>query len=100
MRSATRRVRTCAHCRSRARRCCGRWPRHGRRRRRVELLQPSSLEELDGASNSLLLAGGTDLVPLLREGLVAAETLIDVRGVVPRGIREGGTVVGAGTTLA
>jgi xanthine dehydrogenase YagS FAD-binding subunit len=66
----------------------------------VELRQPSSLEELgrNGASNSLLLAGGTDLVPLLRDGLVEAETLVDVRGVVPRGI-DGGTI-GAGTTLA
>jgi xanthine dehydrogenase YagS FAD-binding subunit len=64
----------------------------------VELLQPSSLEELNGASNSLLLAGGTDLVPLLRDGLVQAETLIDVRAIVPRGVQ--GTQIGAGTTLA
>jgi xanthine dehydrogenase YagS FAD-binding subunit len=45
-----------------------------------------------------LLAGGTDLVPLLRDGLVQAEKLIDVRDVVPRGID--GTRIGAGTTLA
>ena len=64
----------------------------------MELRQPSSLAELNGASNSLLLAGGTDLVPLLKDGLVEAETLVDVRGVVPRGIN-GGTI-GAGTTLA
>jgi xanthine dehydrogenase YagS FAD-binding subunit len=64
----------------------------------VELRQPSSLEELDGASNNLLLAGGTDLVPLLREGLVEAETLVDIRAVVPRGVE--GTRIGAGTTLA
>lgn len=64
----------------------------------MELLQPSSLEELNGASNSVLLAGGTDLVPLLRDGLVQAETLIDVRAIVPRGIE--GTQIGAGTTLA
>jgi xanthine dehydrogenase YagS FAD-binding subunit len=64
----------------------------------VELLQPSSLEELDGASKSLLLAGGTDLVPLLRDGLVEAEMLVDVREVVPRGVD--GTKIGAGTTLA
>jgi xanthine dehydrogenase YagS FAD-binding subunit len=37
-------------------------------------------------------------VPLLREGLLAAETLVDVRGLVPRGTRDG--VIGAGTTLA
>jgi len=63
----------------------------------VELRQPSSLAELDGA-DGLALAGGTDLVPLLRDGLVEAETLVDVRAVVPRGI-DGGTI-GAGTTLA
>jgi xanthine dehydrogenase YagS FAD-binding subunit len=61
----------------------------------VELLRPSSLEELDGG---VPIHGGTEVVPLLREGLLAAETLVDVRGVVPRGIRDG--VVGAGTTLA
>jgi len=63
----------------------------------VELRQPSSLAELDGA-DGLALAGGTDLVPLLRDGLVEAETLVDVRAVVPRGIEEGR--IGAGTTLA
>jgi xanthine dehydrogenase YagS FAD-binding subunit len=66
----------------------------------VELRQPSSLEELDGASNNVLLAGGTDLVPLLRDGLVEGETLVDVRAVVPRGVHQGGSRIGAGTTLA
>jgi xanthine dehydrogenase YagS FAD-binding subunit len=37
-------------------------------------------------------------VPLIREGLLEAERLVDVRGVVPRGIH--GNVIGAGTTLA
>ena len=37
-------------------------------------------------------------MPLLRDGIVAAETLVDVRAVVPRGV--GGTRIGAGTTLA
>jgi xanthine dehydrogenase YagS FAD-binding subunit len=64
----------------------------------VELRQPSSLAELNGAGNTVLLAGGTDLVPLLRDGLVEAETLVDVRGVVPRGVGDGR--IGAGTTLA
>lgn len=64
----------------------------------MELLRPSSVGELDGASNTLLLAGGTEVVPLLREGLLEAEVLVDVRGVVPRGID--GAVIGAGTTLA
>jgi len=61
----------------------------------VELLRPSSVEELDGG---LLVHGGTEVVPLLREGLLEAERLVDVRGVVPRGV-DGG-VIGAGTTLA
>ena len=62
----------------------------------MELLRPSSVEDIP--SNTLLLAGGTEVVPLLRDGLLEAETLVDVRGVVPRGI-DGGTI-GAGTTLA
>jgi xanthine dehydrogenase YagS FAD-binding subunit len=63
----------------------------------VELRRPSSLAELDEADGRAL-AGGTDLVPLLRDGLVEAKTLVDVRAVVPRGIDEGR--IGAGTTLA
>jgi xanthine dehydrogenase YagS FAD-binding subunit len=49
----------------------------------------------DGA---FALAGGTDLVPLLRDGLVATDELVDVRTLVPRGIDDGR--IGAGTTLA
>ncbi len=37
-------------------------------------------------------------MPLLRSGIVRAETLVDIRGVVPRGID--GASIGAGTTLA
>jgi xanthine dehydrogenase YagS FAD-binding subunit len=61
----------------------------------MELLRPSSVEELDGG---VLVHGGTEVVPLLREGLLDAERLVDVRGVVPRGIQ--GATIGAGTTLA
>jgi xanthine dehydrogenase YagS FAD-binding subunit len=64
----------------------------------VELLQPSSLDELDGASNALLLAGGTEVVPLLREGLVRADALVDINGLVPHGIS--GTTIGSAATLA
>ena len=60
----------------------------------MELLRPSSVEELDGG---VFLHGGTELVPLLQDGLLSAETLVDVRGVVPRGVS--GNVIGAGTTL-
>ena len=61
----------------------------------MELLRPSSAAELDGG---VFVHGGTEVVPLLREGLLAAERLVDVRGIVPRGVQDG--VVGAGTTLA
>jgi xanthine dehydrogenase YagS FAD-binding subunit len=66
----------------------------------VELLQPSSADEATSAlgNGSVALAGGTELVPLIRDGLVRAETLVQVSAAVPRGIS--GTTIGAGTTLA
>ena len=70
------------------------------RRSSVELLRPSSPEEATGAlgNGSRALAGGTELVPLIRDGLVKADTLVEIRDVVPRGVT--GTRIGAGTTLA
>ncbi len=61
----------------------------------MKLLRPSRLEDVEGG---LPLAGGTEVVPLLRAGILQAETLLDVRDVVPRGID--GTQIGAGATLA
>ena len=66
----------------------------------MELARPSSTAEAvaelgDGAR---ALAGGTELVPLLRDGIVEAERLVDVRAAVPRGVQ--GQTIGAGTTLA
>jgi xanthine dehydrogenase YagS FAD-binding subunit len=81
----------------------------------VELLRPSSADEAAAAlgNGSVALAGGTELVPLLRDGLVRAETLVHIARAVPRGVavkkvREGqpevspsaSFVIGAGTTLA
>jgi len=80
----------------------------------VELLRPSSAEEASAAlgNGSIALAGGTELVPLLRDNLVRAETLVQLADAVPSGIdgkvrrgqaepsRLAGVVVGAGTTLA
>jgi xanthine dehydrogenase YagS FAD-binding subunit len=60
----------------------------------LALRRPSSLDGLEGTP----LAGGTDVVPLLRDGLLHTEALADVRGLLPRGVD--GDVVGAGTTLA
>jgi xanthine dehydrogenase YagS FAD-binding subunit len=66
----------------------------------LQLARPESVESAVAAlgDGARALAGGTELVPLLRDGIVAAETLVDVRDAVPRGI-SGGTI-GAGTTLA
>jgi xanthine dehydrogenase YagS FAD-binding subunit len=61
----------------------------------VELLRPSDLAGLDGG---LPMHGGTEVVPLLRDGILEADRLVDIRGVVPRGVD--GNTIGAGTTLA
>ncbi|HUZ98723.1 MAG TPA: FAD binding domain-containing protein [Gaiellaceae bacterium] len=66
-----------------------------KRKSAVELLRPSNLAELDGG---LFVHGGTEVVPLLRDGILHAETLVDIREIVPSGI-DGGRI-GAGTTLA
>src|SRR3954462_2037642 len=101
MRSAMRPGPRSGRSRSHAKRCCARCtkPRLARRSD-VELLQPSSTEQATGAlgNGSRALAGGTELVPPLRDGLVRAETLVYISQVVPRGID--GNRVGAGTTLA
>jgi xanthine dehydrogenase YagS FAD-binding subunit len=68
----------------------------------LRLLRPESLDAATAAlgNGSVPLGGGTDLVPLLREGLVEADTLVELREIVPRGIHDGGSRIGAGTTLA
>jgi xanthine dehydrogenase YagS FAD-binding subunit len=60
----------------------------------VELLRPSDVNDVDGG---VFLHGGTEVVPLLRDGIISTDTLVDIREVVPRGID--GTSIGAGTTL-
>jgi xanthine dehydrogenase YagS FAD-binding subunit len=66
----------------------------------LELSRPSSVAEAvaELVNGSVALAGGTELVPLLRDGLVRAERLVHLADAVPRGID--GTRIGAGTTLA
>src|SRR5438874_1671389 len=98
MRSGTRPARTCVRCRSPATRCSGLFARPGSAS--VQLLRPESVEAAAAAlgNGSVALAGGTDLVPLLRDRLVSAETLVELKEVVPRGVE--GTRIGAGTTLA
>jgi xanthine dehydrogenase YagS FAD-binding subunit len=61
----------------------------------LELVRAATLDDLKGG---LAMHGGTEVVPLLRDGILEAETLVDIRGVIPRGLQ--GNRVGAGTTLA
>jgi xanthine dehydrogenase YagS FAD-binding subunit len=69
----------------------------------VELLRPSDLSQVDGG---VFVHGGTEVVPLLRDRILEADTLVDVRGVVPRGLLtepdpgSGSVKIGAGTSLA
>jgi xanthine dehydrogenase YagS FAD-binding subunit len=66
----------------------------------LELLRPPDAAAAVAAlgDGSVALAGGTDLVPLLRDGLARADTLVHLADAVPRGID--GARIGAGTTLA
>jgi xanthine dehydrogenase YagS FAD-binding subunit len=66
----------------------------------LELLKPSTVEHAVASlgNGSVGLAGGTDLVPLLRDRIVRADRLVELREVVPSGISDGR--IGAGTTLA
>lgn len=66
----------------------------------MQLVRPESAHAAAAAlgNGSKALAGGTDLVPLLRDGIVDAETLVHVDRAVPRGID--GTRIGGATTLA
>jgi xanthine dehydrogenase YagS FAD-binding subunit len=61
----------------------------------LELVRARSVDELNGG---LAMHGGTEVVPLLRDGILETEKLVDIRGVIPRGVE--GNRVGAGTTLA
>jgi xanthine dehydrogenase YagS FAD-binding subunit len=66
----------------------------------LELVRPENIDDAVASlgDGSVGLAGGTDLVPLVRDRLVRAERLVELRSVVPRGID--GTTIGAGTTLS
>jgi xanthine dehydrogenase YagS FAD-binding subunit len=66
----------------------------------MEIVRPATAADAVAAlgNGAVALAGGTDLVPLLRDGLVRADTLVHLADAVPRG--RDGTSIGAGTTLA
>jgi xanthine dehydrogenase YagS FAD-binding subunit len=65
----------------------------------LELLRPESAEAAASAivNGAVALAGGTEVVPLMREGLLSPDRLVQITDVVPRGIRSGW--IGGGTTL-
>ena len=69
----------------------------------MELARPESTEAAVAAlgNGAVALAGGTEVVPLLRERILRADTLVDLRRAVPKGVRgsEPQTQIGAGTTL-
>ncbi|HET8605578.1 MAG TPA: FAD binding domain-containing protein [Gaiellaceae bacterium] len=105
-----------ARCRSTARRCSARCARRrsaGGSGRGVEFRRPSSPDEAVAAlgDGAMALAGGTELVALMRDGIVAPSTLILLEGLVPKGllyrsiqdqqpVATGTTItIGAGTTL-
>jgi xanthine dehydrogenase YagS FAD-binding subunit len=66
----------------------------------LELLRPESIEAASSSlgDGSIALAGGTEVVPQLRDGILEADRLVQLDDVVPRGIDE--RRVGAGTRLA
>jgi len=61
----------------------------------LELVRATSVEQLEGG---IAVHGGTEVIPLLRDGILQGDRLVDVRAIVPRGV-DGGRI-GAGTTLA
>jgi xanthine dehydrogenase YagS FAD-binding subunit len=66
----------------------------------LQLVRPESAEAAAAllGNGTVALAGGTEVVPLMRSALLRADTLVELRKIVPRGIE--GTRIGAGTTLA
>jgi len=64
----------------------------------LRVARPESLDVIELDSGTVLLAGGTEVVPQLHDGLLEADRLLDLSGLVPSGVE--GTRIGAGTTLA
>ena len=65
----------------------------------MELVRPESVADAVSSlgNGAVALGGGTELIPLLRDRIVTADTLVELRQAVPKGID--GTTIGAGTTL-
>ena len=65
----------------------------------MQLVRPESVSDAVAAlgNGAVPLGGGTELVPLLNSRIVRADTLVELRRAVPKGID--GTTIGAATTL-
>jgi xanthine dehydrogenase YagS FAD-binding subunit len=65
----------------------------------MKLEKPESVTAVVASlgNGAVALGGGTDLVGLLRDGIVKVDTLVELRHAVPKGITE--RTIGAGTTL-
>ena len=65
----------------------------------MELVRPNSVADAVASlgNGAVALGGGTDLVALLRDRIIDADTLVELRNAVPKGVD--GTTIGAGTTL-
>ena len=70
----------------------------------MDLVRPESVADAVAAlgNGSVALGAGTELVPLLRDRIVVADTLVELAGAVPKGVSGSQplTQIGAGTTLA
>ena len=70
----------------------------------MELLRPESVADAVAAlgNGSVALGAGTELVPLIRERIVVADTLVELTRAVPKGVSGSQPLsrIGAGTTLA
>ncbi len=64
----------------------------------LRIVRPESVEEIEVAPGAVLLAGGTEVVPQLEDGLLDADTLVDISALLPRGVSI--TRIGSGATLA
>ena len=64
----------------------------------MQLARPESVDDAVAARRRRGASRADRVVPLPPDGIVEAETLVDVRAAVPRGIS--GRTIGAGTTLA
>jgi xanthine dehydrogenase YagS FAD-binding subunit len=65
----------------------------------VELVRPESVSDAVASlgNGAVALGGGTELIPLLRDRIVSADTLVELRRALPKGVD--GSTIGAGTTL-